>query len=379
MGILLESGIELIELIKRPIFIIVLAYAGILFYIKNSDDLELNKKIVRNKKNSALELTITQISIGLIAGFAISLMLKLIGIKFSQNSGVEIMFVLSLIFMKIKPRMICFSYSATVVIFVSIAFEVIYNITGIKNYFNFRFSDIIILVGLMHLVEGMLVFFDGDRAAVPIFKSINGKIYGGFKLNRNWLTPISSFVGIIGYSATTYTLSKKRKARESGIIISTYGLLLIFLTYISRGNIAIILVAIIMPIAHELMLKAQSYFEKKRKEKFVSEDGLCVLDVDKEGKANSIGLESGDIILRVNDFNVSNHLELFNIIKKYYGIVEVEFKKSNGKIYKNTLKLNNAEKLLVVFVPREEEFEEFLNAKDRSFKKILESTCNKNN
>lgn len=379
MGILLESGVELFELIKRPIFMIVLAYVGVLFYLKNSDRLEISNKIIGSKKDSALELTITQISIGLIAGFAISLMLKLIGIKFSQNSGVEIMFVLSLIFMKIKPRMICFSYSATVVIFVSIAFEVIYNITGIKNYFNFRFSDIIILVGLMHLVEGMLVFFDGDRAAVPIFKSINGKIYGGFKLNRNWLTPISSFVGIIGYSATTYTLSKKKKARESGIIISTYGLLLIFLTYISRGNIAIILVAIIMPIAHELMLKAQSYFEKKRKEKFVSENGLCVLDVDKEGKANSIGLESGDIILRVNDFNVSNQLELFNIIKKYYGIVEVEFKKSNGKIYKNTLKLNNAEKLLAVFVPREEEVEEFSNAKDRSFKKILESTCNKNN
>lgn len=379
MEMLLKTSLELIKLVKMPIFIIVLSYVSLLFYVKNKEILELNKHGMNGTKNLALKLTVKEISIGLIAGFAISLLLNFMGIEFLKNSGIEIMFILSLVFMKLKPRMICFSYSATAIIFISIIFDFLYKTAGINNYFNFKFKDIIILVGVMHVIEGILVAIDGHKGAVPIFKTVDGKVYGGLKLSRRWLTPITSFVGIIGYSASTYTLDKKAKARESGFIISTYGCFLLLITYISGDNdLLIILSAIIMPIAHEFMLKMQRYFEKNRENKFVSIDGICILDINENGKASNIGLESGDIIISANNFKIFSETELFDIIKRYQGIVELEFKKNDGKIYKNTLKLNNAENFLITFVPRKEDFESSIDLKDRSFKNFLDSACKEN-
>lgn len=321
---------ELVSCTLRSIFsavlfppsIFVLIILIYIFYRKNRKISEKQNRIIGDSVESAIGLTLSQFVFGVFGGSVGSIILNMSGIVFDKNCRIEILFLVSLIFMFIKPRFICFSYSAALLGAVGIICEMISNILPGFEYSNVFKMDILsmmIFVGIMHIIEGILVFFDGHRGAVPIYIEKDGEILKGYSMRRYWPLPmsiiimggimnyngayssiglehipyywnmiksqdkleiiksagllISFFYAITGYSTKTYTMTKKEKAHLSGIHIFSYGIILIIISQIARIGIAgEIIVVIFAPAAHEFMLNIQRKREERRYLEFVNDE-----------------------------------------------------------------------------------------------------------
>ena len=277
--------------IVNPGLMIVLIFLGIILYFKNRNLVMMQRLILGDNINTPLELTLSQIVLGIIAGAIGSVILSILGIRFWENSGIIYLFMISIILMFVKPRFICFSYSGAILGIISITISLLSNVfPSLKSttIFNIDIIYLMTFIGVLHIVEGFLVMIDGDRGSIPIFSNKNGKIIGGFSLNRYWVlsiaililalsnndtsnyitttisTPkgwpfisgnltnkllalstisIMPFYAVIGYSSITFTKSKKEKAVHSGLSILFYGICLTLIAQIARFGLGFEIVA----------------------------------------------------------------------------------------------------------------------------------------
>ncbi len=81
----------------------------------------MQKMTVGESLNSPLELTLSQLVLGIVAGAIGSIILSSLGIVFNQNSGIELIFMVSLFLVFIKKRFVCFSYSGAILGLISIS------------------------------------------------------------------------------------------------------------------------------------------------------------------------------------------------------------------------------------------------------------------
>ena len=420
MELVLNALKNSLSFLENPIFLIILAVIGVIFYKRNLNIEREQEYIVGEKVNSALELTFSQLTVGIIGGIVASMLLFILGVTFNDNSAIEALFILSFILMFYKPRMICFSYSGAILGLGALIISCIFN--GVMDYkiININTVSLISFVAIMHLIEGVMVILDGYRGAIPTFKVKKGKIIGGFKLSRNWLVPTvlimfsvnkslndeitvsnlatklgmldiktlgsmalfaMSLYAMVGFKAKTFTLSKENKAKESGEIIIFYAIILLVLAQLSRVNIYFeVSSLLLMPIVHEAMLSYQRYRENNREYTYISDDGISVLDFLPNSPLRSIGIESGDRIISVNGFKVREERDIIRIKNEYYGIITLELLKRNGSIELHEVNLRENEKLHLILVPNsldklnrneENKFEEVL-------KRLKEEIRNKN-
>ena len=74
--------------IVEPLHLLMLIIMGIMFYLKNRRISIVQKMTIGESLDSPLELTLSQIVLGIIVGALGSLILSLLGITFSENSGI---------------------------------------------------------------------------------------------------------------------------------------------------------------------------------------------------------------------------------------------------------------------------------------------------
>lgn len=408
------------SIVTLPYVFILIVFAY-LFYRKNRKITIMQKMIIGRELNSSLELTISQIVLGLIAGALGSIMLSYLGVTFNENTSIELIFLVSILLMFIKPKYICFSYSGAVLGVISILIEILnkmYNITVPKlEFLNVDIVSLMTLVAIIHFVEGILVMLDGSKGAIPIFTKKEGKIIGGFALKRYWAIPVAialftnvninslnsvmsirgwnpllkpsfsmitniamilvPFYGVIGYSGVTFTKDKKQKAISSGVIIMIYSILLFIFARLAVLNIFFkMFVVIFAPSAHELMLYIQKYREVIEEPKYVSdESGMMVLEVAPNSPADQMGIKSGDTILEVNNKKILREDDILNTIKEASNIAWFKIKREKGILedirYKNGM---NSKRLGIVFVPVSAPKEELIvKVSGSKFKEILEN------
>ena len=161
--------------IVEPMHIFMLVVLGIMFYTKNKRISIMQKITIGEMINSPLELTLSQISLGIIAGAIVSVILSMLGIIFNENSGIEAMFMISILLLFIKKRFICFSYSGAVLGAISILSSSLASVTNTSSYINVNILELMTFVGIMHMLEGILVMFDGGRGAIPVFSNRDEK------------------------------------------------------------------------------------------------------------------------------------------------------------------------------------------------------------
>ena len=195
--------------IVDPMHMFMLVVLGIMFYLKNKRISVIQKMTIGETINSPLELTLSQISLGIVAGAIVSLILSMLGIVFNENSGIEIMFMISVLLLFLKKRFICFAYSGAVLGAISILLGVLSSSTNTSSYINVNILVLMTFIGVVHIVEGFLVMFDGARGAIPVFSNREEKIVGGFAYNRYWALPIAIFIVLSSNSSsmTTFSLS----------------------------------------------------------------------------------------------------------------------------------------------------------------------------
>ena len=398
--------------IVDPAHLIILVILGIMFYMKNRRVSIMQKMTVGESLNSPLELTLSQLVLGIVAGAIGSIILSSLGIVFNQNSGIELIFMVSLFLVFIKKRFVCFSYSGAILGLIS----VITNATGTQSYLNINVVSLMTFIGVLHIVEAFLVMVDGNRGAVPVFSTKDGKIVGGFSFNRYWAMPIAIFIaittqmaggassamatpawwpiinksetltllaktvitcvplyGMIGYNAVTFTKLKRKKTLHSGMLILIYGITLSIVAQAATfGIIGQLIVIIYAPLAHELMLKIQKKSEDNGKFIYVSDEvGVAVLEVAPSSPAFSAGIRTGDKILEINNKKVLSEVDIFHTVKDSTIDITIKIKKFSGEIIDYVMKPKN-KRVGILLVPKMIRKEDALGVENDDFKKILD-------
>ncbi|SFD21840.1 signal protein PDZ [Clostridium uliginosum] len=407
--------------IVEPALMFTLILLGIILYVKNRKLVMMQRMILGESVNSTLELTLSQIVLGILAGTIVSVILSSLGIMFGQNSGIIYLFGISIILMFVKPRFICFSYSGAILGAISICTTLLSGfIPEIKEnmIFNIDILYLMTFIGVLHIVEGILVMIDGDRGAIPVFTNKGGKILGGFALNRYWVLSVAILISVltnneainyittsiqtpngwpfikgssginilalasisimplyavIGYSTVTFTKGKREKALSSGKYILCYGIILTLISQIAKfGIFAEVLVIAFAPFGHEMMIKIQRDKEDKLQPKFVSdEDGLVILEVVPKSIAYDLGLRAGNKVISINDKIINSEAEMYVILKESLYNANLKIEDSTGIIKELKVKTNKGKRLGMILVPRMVEEKDKVMIKDNKFSEVL--------
>lgn len=402
--------------IVDPMHIFMLIVLGIMFYIKNKRVSLMQKMTIGEIINSPLELTLSQISLGIIAGAIVSILLSSFGVIFTENSGIEVMFMISVLLLFIKKRYMGFAYSGAILGAISIFSNILAELTKTESYINVNILVLMTFVGVIHIVEGFLIMFDGGRGAIPVFTNKDNKIIGGFAYNRYWALPVALFIaitsnissvstsdvatpdwwpiinrsgallllssaiiasiplyGVIGYNSVSFTKEKNKKPIYSGVGILIYGVLLTLIAQLSNfGIVGQIIGVIFAPLGYELMLKIQNKFEESGKYLYVTDDnGVAVLEVAPNSPAFESGVRRGDKILEVNKNKVISEVEIFKEVRESFSEIPFKIKKISGEIVDLNIKPKN-KRIGMLLVPKMVKVDSTLSVDNDDFKKILE-------
>ncbi|WP_163193746.1 PDZ domain-containing protein [Clostridium thermarum] len=384
----------------------ILIMLSLILYFQNRKTAVMQKAIIGERINSPLELTISQVVLGILGGVIGSILLTYSGVMFDQKSGIELIFLTSVVLTLVKPRFICFAYSGAVLGAVSLLTNDIYiYFTGkpaLEGFLKLDITALMTMIGILHIVEGILVALDGNRGAIPVFSNNNGRIAGGFALKRYWPIPVvlmlltvvtagdgtdgstttimtpdwwpliktshaeklletavlaaAPIYAMLGYSSVTFTKTKKEKALSSGLYIFIYGIILTAVAQLARfDNIILSLfVVAFAPLAHELMLKLQILKEVRGKAKYVSdEDGIVILEVAPNSPAAHMGIKAGDRLMEINNRIIESEKDVLEGIKQTIGKMVVKIKQVNGSVKELQYgSFAEGQRLGVVFVPR---------------------------
>ena len=102
------------EAIIKPTYLLMLIVFGVIFYLKNKRTSMIQQMTIGEVIDTPLELTLSQLVIGILAGTIGSIILSILGVSFGNNSGIEFIFITSILLLIIRPRLVCFAYSGAV-------------------------------------------------------------------------------------------------------------------------------------------------------------------------------------------------------------------------------------------------------------------------
>lgn len=414
----------LAEALVKPISLIILVFIGIVFYRQNKKISLMQKIIIGESLDTPIELTLSEIVIGIFGATLASFMMSYLGVVFEENSMISLIFLLSIILMLIKPRFVCFSYSGAFLGFLSIILKRLSII--LKNpqidILKINIISLMTLIAILHFVEGIMIILDGKRGSVPIFTNRDGKVFGGFVLKRYWILPVVvlfmlspqsmyginitvpktwgmfnqvfsskvfqtvlisaiAFYGVVGYESVTFTKTREEKVISSGMSVIIYSLLLFIFTELSKWSSRMqLFVVIFAPFAHESMIFMQKYYEVKNKAIYKSEDnGIMVLEVLPNSVAYNMGIRSGDLLVNINDKKISEEKDILDVLLNAPNYINLKIKKLSGEFkelqYDNIISKNSLGALLVPkTMPQNSKV---MNINSKKFKDVLNKVKNK--
>lgn len=402
--------------IIEPAHIITLVILGVIFYFKNKKVSMMQRLTLGESINSPLELTLSQISLGIIAGAVASVILALLGVMFDENSGIEFIFLISIVLLFFKKKYMCFSYSSSILGLISILANIFADVTNTEVYLNIDILSLMTFVGVMHIIEGFLVIVDGSRGAIPVFTNKDNKILGGFAYNRFWALPVAIFIifsgnsssvmttavetptwwpilnnketmlilastiisaipfyGVLSYNSITFTKKKKEKTLYSGVGILIYGLILSVVSQLAAyGIVGQIIVITFAPIGHEFMLKIQEKLEKRGKYIYYTDDsGVSVLEVSPYSYFYRDGIRRGDRIIEVNNEKAQSEVDVIKVIKKELREISIKVIRISGEIVDLKI-IPEKNRLGILLVPKMVQDNKMYKVEENNFKKVLE-------
>lgn len=309
---------------------------------------------------------------GLLAGVLGSGVSVFLGITIEQyipengvfRSEIIYIWIIALLLSLLNQRYLCFSYAGGIVAFLNLTI----------GYPKINAIGILALVGILHLAESLLIYIDGHSNALPgFFKLKTGEVVGGFLMNRVWPLPVVIFFAaiiaggmgdsvsmpdwwpiiklfgdvdqtkeliyilqpipvVLGYGDIAITKSPSSRCKESALRLSVYSIVLLVLCIVaSRIKIFSYIAALFAPIGHELMIIYGQKEEEQGKRYFTpSEKGMKVLYAIKDSPGYKMNIESGDIILSINNDDITNEEHLNEILEEYPSYIWMDIEKTDG-------------------------------------------------
>ena len=421
MDLIIHSLKSIAIAIIEPMHLVMLVVFGIIFYFKNVRIVSIQKMTLGEGLNTPLELTLSQIVLGILAGAIGSIVLSVLGVTFSENSGIEFIFMISILSLFYKKKYISYAYSSAILGVIGISLNIISSSIGMKLFLNVDILSLMTFVGVMYILEGLLIIVDGNRGAIPVFTKKEDKIVGGFSFSRYWPTPIAILMiftnsiagedsiysnvaswwpiinnkavlsliatamvvsiplyGIMGYSNVTFTQEKKTKSLRCGSAILIYGISVALVAQLASINIiGQIISTIYAPLAFELIMRYEHRVEKKGQCLYVSDDeGIMVLEVTPNSPAYEVGIKRGDKIIEVNGQNIKSEGDIFKAARDSIFKVPMKVKNNSGQVLEYIIQPRN-KRLGLLLVPKMVKREDMFEIKPDDIKNIINELKNK--
>jgi hypothetical protein len=246
---------------------------------------------------------------GLLGGLLGSYLVIFVGLTISGE--LVYLWPVAILLMMINVRFLCFAYAGGILALSNL-------ILGVPQI---NPSQILALVAALHMVESFLIFAGGHLGAVPAYiKGPQGKIIGGFTLQRFWPIPIVvlavvtggmaeggiempgwwplimpgvegdpqnlifallPLVAGLGYGDIAIARTPAEKSRLSSLFLGLYSLVLLALAVLAGHNRAVaLLAALFSPLGHEAVIYLGKWFELKGEPIYVpAAEGMRILDV----------------------------------------------------------------------------------------------------
>lgn len=303
--ILYYTIIDIYNTMKSPFFIAVIAIIYLQYYKIG----KLEKEVLE-KSRSALLKTIISAVFGVFGGIIVTIIFIYLGVAVDPK---EFMYILisAIILSLINPRYMCFAYAGGLLSLSSILF----------NYPKIDVRQIMAIVAVLHMIESILVFFDGNSSNLPTYYN-KGELIGGFNMNRFWPIPFVIFIGddlirpitlmaIISYGDFTVSSYPRNKTIKTSILLFIYSTILLSLAIKLESGI---IPAIFAIVGHEFIVLLNQYGEKRRPPLFTTPaKGSRILGVKPRSVGKTLGLKTGDILISVNEIRIWNNRDLHDL------------------------------------------------------------------
>ena len=229
-----------------------------------------------------------------------------------------------------------------------------------ENYFTLPYEKLIVLVGILHMIEGIMAYFYGAKDNICVINYKGNQIAGGYRAYRKWYIPLLLFtingyyvplLCVLVYGDETYTMVPELKSRKSGKYIFVYGCLILMVGIaVVLHQVSLPIGIMLMPIAHELLFAMNHFLEQAPYIYAVPTKGVRVIEVMKE-QVQRTKIERGDIILKINGKNIEDEETYYKQLGEQRLVMILEDLKGNKKILH--FEQREYEELGVIVLPNE--------------------------
>ncbi|KRE44500.1 PDZ domain-containing protein [Paenibacillus sp. Soil522] len=369
MELLEMLGQAAVQLVAQPFY-----YIAVLFIIlQYTRQIRMERQMFAVKLHNWPSLVLKAMLAGLLIGLAVSAAGAFVGVTLTGESVIWL-WAVAAVLMLARIRYLCFAYSAGVITLLQWLLgwtplsertdwigSVAASLAGIDA------AGLLVLVALLHLAEAVLVRWQGDRLATPLFlEGKRGKLVGGYMLQGFWPVPLLmlvptagsgastaalpwtplfgaewsqgwSFVAlpmIIGFTEMTRSLLPREKAKYAAKGLLLYSICLAGAAILAWWQPMLLpLAAIASLLLHEAIIWRSRSVEAAQSPLYVHDSrGLRILGIVPGTPAAAMGLVTGEVLHKVNGMHVRTKEDLYEALVHNSAFCKLEVLNLEGEL-----------------------------------------------
>jgi len=349
-------GQVVLQMFASPFFLLIYLLLFVLIAWQYKRIQNITTTLLEVKLNSYISSALLSAFLGLLGGIIGSCLLVLVGVDLSQIAIMQLWLV-ALFLMLINPRFMCFAYAGGILSLLNI-------ITG---YPGISIPHLMGLIAVLHMVESVLILFNGHINPIPVYVKKHNYVRGGFNLQKFWPIPLIALVSmgfgevqagmgmpdwwpllngysdwesgkiftlmpvlaVLGYGEITTTDTPGNRVKKSAFRLFIFSVGLLVLTIMSAHYPQLVIFpAIFSPLGHELTIWLGMRDEDNKKPVFIAPAwGVKVLATIPGSSARKSGLRPGDIILTVNGKRITTRSDLLELLNYKYTPKQLEVRR----------------------------------------------------
>jgi hypothetical protein len=374
-GIVMDVLIQLLDRLLHAVgqlFANPFYYIGILFIVLHyRKQIQMERKLFHTRLHSLLNETWRTVFWGWIGGVCASVLLLFVGVNI-QFDVVILLWIITVILVLLRVRFLCLAYAVGILGVAQVVLSWIPDMASLKETLPMLdiveradIPSLLVIVAVLHLLEGMLTHFQGARMATPLFlEGKRGQIIGGQQLQGFWPVPLFllvpmtggsdlslpwatlfgadlasgwtllAFPAMIGFTELTISKLPRKQARASANLLYLYGIILLAAAVAAHFWSVIVLLGALLSIAlHEGLIRYNQWTEEKQVPFYVhSSRGLMVLSVVPNSPAQEIGIQTGEIIHKINGHKIKTKADLHLAMRLNSAFCKLEVLNEEGEV-----------------------------------------------
>ncbi|NEW08816.1 PDZ domain-containing protein [Paenibacillus sp. SYP-B3998] len=371
----MELLIQLLERLLQAVlqlFLNPFYYIGILFIVLHyRKQVQMERKLFHTKLHSLLDESWRTVLWGWVGGISASVLMLFAGVTV-QADVIVLLWAISIVLLIIRVRFLCLAYAVGILGIAHAVAAWLPNIASLQEtvpmldiVVRADIPSLLIIVAVLHLLEGIMVGYQGTRMATPLFlEGKRGRIIGAHQLQGFWpiplflLVPLAggstgglpwwtlldadlasgwsllAFPAMIGFTELTISKLPRIQTRQSAKLLYLYGMIVLGAAIVSNYWSPVIIVAAVLSIGlHEALISYNRWVDAKQSPLFVhSSRGLMVLSVVPNSPAEGMGIVTGEIIHKVNGHKILSKADLHAAMQLNSAFCKLEVLNEQGEV-----------------------------------------------